>query len=111
MPFKRVSEASSFGFEEPTDKNLNTIAVKFVLDGFNITTDIAPSICIAMPSIKKLQMLSLVDTILCDAAFKILIRGVPKSLLSLDISKNENLSVKSYRKLHNLYNLRHLNVE
>ena len=111
MPFKKVCEASSFGFEEVPDKNKKLIGVKFVLDCFNITADIAPSICISMPSIRKLQMLSLVDTMLCDTSFKTLIKGVPQSLLSLDISKNENLSVKSYKKLHSLSNLRHLNVE
>ena len=60
---------------------------------------------------QRLQMLSLVDSMLCDKSFEIIVKGVPQSLISLDLSRNENLGAKSYEKLHYLQNLRYLNVE
>lgn len=56
-------------------------------------------------------MLSLVDTMLTDSSFEIITKGIPSTLTSLDLSKNENLTAKSYSLLHNLKSLRYLNVE
>lgn len=56
-------------------------------------------------------MLSLVDSMLCDQSFEIIVRGIPLSLISLDLSRNENLTARSYEKLQSIKNLRYLNVE
>ena len=56
-------------------------------------------------------MLSLVDSMLTDNSFEILINSIPDSLVLLDLSRNENLTQKSYEKLHRLKNLKYLNVE
>jgi hypothetical protein len=56
-------------------------------------------------------MLSLVDSMLCDQSFEIIVRGIPLSLISLDLSRNENLTARSYEKLQSIRNLRYLNVE
>lgn len=109
VPFKNVGDASDYVREQtPTSR---TTGLKFVIDSFNVTCDIAPSLAMSLKNVKRLQMLSLVDSMLCDQSFEIVARGVPDSLISLDLSRNENLTAKSYEMLHGIRNLRYLNVE
>lgn len=110
VPFKNVANASDFLKSEQTPTS-RTTGLKFVLDSFNITCEIAPSLAQSLKNVNRLQMLSLVDSMLCDQSFDIIVREIPHSLISLDLSRNEHLTAKSYDKLQAIRNLRYLNVE
>lgn len=109
MPFKKVVDASDCKSEESCLHTRH--GLKFDLDSFNITLGLAPSIMQTLVNVKRLQMLSLVDSMLCDESFAIIARGIPQSLLGLNISKNEQLTSHSYSKLHEFSKLRILNLE
>jgi len=56
-------------------------------------------------------MLSLADTMLTDEAFFLFCKDIPQTLISLDLSRNDQLTVRSYSLLHKFMHLKHLNVE
>ena len=57
-----------------------------------------------------MQTLSLVNTLLNEESFLTLIKSIPKTLQSLDLSENENLNSKCYDKLHILTSLTYLSL-
>jgi hypothetical protein len=71
----------------------------------------APSIYQTLVNTRQLRQLSLVDTMLCDQAFDIVMQGTTKSLISLDLSRNEQLTSESYKMLQGLTNLKFLYLE
>ena len=62
-------------------------------------------------NIKNLQLLSLVNTMLTEESFTTLMKNLPKSLTGLNLSKNEHLTMKCYRMLHEISHLTHLTLE
>ena len=55
--------------------------------------------------------MSLVDTMLGEESFMTILRATPKTLISLNLSQNEHLTIKCYRELHSMENLAHLSLE
>ena len=68
LPFKKLTEA-----EDEDQKNDD---FKYKLDDVHITTRIAPSIAKSIKSMPNLQELSLINTILCEESFNIILNSL-----------------------------------
>ena len=106
LPFRKLAEAQQ-EFEE--SGNLQA-GFKYSLDEFHINPRVAPSIARSVSNIANLQTLSLVNTMLNEEAFSTLIESTPRTLLDLDLSRNEHLTASCYKKLHNFSNLQYLSI-
>ena len=96
LPFKKLAEAQA-DFEDTGEV---TSGFKYSLDEFHINIRVAPSLARSIKNIHNLQTLSLVNTMLNEESYMILINSTPKTLQSLDLSYNEHLTPKCYEKLH-----------
>ena len=89
MPFKKLQEATN----QPMDGGQG---LKYCLDQFSINVRNAPSIASAIMNLQQLHSMSLVNTMLNEESFMILLNATPKTLVSLNLSENEHLSPKCY---------------
>ena len=85
--------------------------IKYMLDDFSLSARQAPSMSMSIRNIKNLSLLSLVNTMLTEESFKIIIENLPTCLSGLNLSKNEHLTNKCYRMLHNIPHLTHLTLD
>ena len=102
LPFKRLEEATS---------SAGGTGLKYSLDSFSINTRVAPSIASAIMNMKNLRSMSLIDTMLHEEAFLIILETTPRTLTSLNLSNNEHLTAKCYSVLHKFDSLAHLTLE
>lgn len=108
LPFKKLAESQAQ--QNLEDSRDISQGFRYSLDEFHINTRVAPSLAKSVKNIHNLHSLSLVNTMLYDEAFNIIVDSTPKTLISLDISQNEHLSHKCYEKLHMFSSLQSLTV-
>ena len=53
----------------------------------------------------------MVNTMLSEDSFKVIIGSLPKNLTALNLSQNEHLTVSCYKELHSVPKLTHLSLE
>ena len=90
MPFKKLQEATQSGSGN---------GLKYCLDSFSVNARVAPSISSAVINLQNLQSMSLIDTMLSEEAFMIILGEHfehRRSLKSLNLSQNEHLTPKCY---------------
>ena len=106
LPLKKLAQAQ----DEYDASGFDGQGFKYTLDDFTINTRVAPSLAKSIRNIHNLQVLSLVNTLLNDESYTMLIENTPNSLVSLDLSQNEHLSTKCYKMLHKFTNLQYLRL-